>query len=126
MEDSCHIILLYPKLHCEINWIEYSWDGCKHFARKHSNYALDGKLRLGLRIGREHNANFQRRQQDCRRLSLTLLIIHKYWERTQRIIQAYRGGVIFGMYTTGKRCIEATAVFKLPLGIDYPAHETFN
>ena len=53
-------------------------------------------------------------------------IICKYWERTQRILQAYREGAILGMHTTGKRCIEATAVFKLTLSIDYPAHEAFN
>ena len=31
-----------------------------------------------------------------------------------------------GMQTEGKRCIEATSVIKITLGIDHPAHETFN
>ena len=48
VEDTGHIFLLYPKFHCELNWIEYYWGSCKHFARKHCNYTLAGKLRLGV------------------------------------------------------------------------------
>ena len=50
VEDSSHIFLLYPMFYCELNWIERYWGSCKHFARKHRNYTLAGKLRLGVRI----------------------------------------------------------------------------
>ena len=53
-------------------------------------------------------------------------LIYKYWDCTQRILEAYREGAILGMHTTGKGCVEATAVFKLTLGIDHPVHEAFN
>ena len=39
VEDTGHIFLLYPKFHCELNWI-----GCG------CNYTLAGELRLGVRI----------------------------------------------------------------------------
>ena len=48
VEGAGHIFPLYPKFHCELNWIEYYWGNCKHFARKHCNYTLAGKLRLGV------------------------------------------------------------------------------
>ena len=25
VEEAGHIFLLYPKIHCELNWIEYYW-----------------------------------------------------------------------------------------------------
>ena len=51
MQDG-GIFLLYPKPHCELNWIEHYWGSCKCFARKHCNHTLAGKLRLGVRIRR--------------------------------------------------------------------------
>ena len=42
VEEAGHIFLLYPKFHCELNWIEFYWDHCKYFARKHCNYTLAG------------------------------------------------------------------------------------
>ena len=58
VEDAGDNFLLYPKFHCELNWIKYCWGGCKHFSRKHCNYALARELRLEARIRREQNANF--------------------------------------------------------------------
>ena len=43
VEDAGHIFILYPKFHCELNWIEYYWGRRKYFARKHCNYSLSGK-----------------------------------------------------------------------------------
>ena len=42
------------------------------------------------------------------------LIIRKYWERTQRILQAYREGAIFWMHTTGKRWIKLLGAIEYP------------
>jgi hypothetical protein len=42
VEDAGHLVMFYPKFHCELNWIEYYWGACKHYARKHCNYTLPG------------------------------------------------------------------------------------
>ena len=47
-------------------------------------------------------------------------LICKYWERTQRILKAYREGAIF------RDADYREKVCKLTLGIDHPAHENFN
>ena len=39
VEDTGHIFILYPKFHCELNWIDY-WGHCKYFT---CNYSLSGK-----------------------------------------------------------------------------------
>ena len=55
-------------------------------------------------------------------------LICKYWESTQRILQAYREGAVFGDAHCGERYTgRSHRVNKLTLGIDhhYP-RETFN
>ena len=32
VEDAGHIVILYPKFHCELNWREHYWGCCKYFA----------------------------------------------------------------------------------------------
>ena len=44
VEEAGHIFLLYPKFHCELNWIEYYWGRWKHFTRKHCNYTFAGTV----------------------------------------------------------------------------------
>ena len=44
VEEAGHIFLLYPKFHCELNWIEYYWDRWKHFTRKYCNYIFAGTV----------------------------------------------------------------------------------
>ena len=44
IEEAGQIFLLYPKFHCELNWIEYYWGCCKYFTRKHCNYTLAGTV----------------------------------------------------------------------------------
>ena len=44
VEEAGHIFLLYPKSHCELNWIEYYWGRCNYFTRKHCNYTLAGTV----------------------------------------------------------------------------------
>ena len=40
IEDSGHIFELYPKYHCECNWIELHWSYAKRQARLHCDYTF--------------------------------------------------------------------------------------
>lgn len=40
VEGSGHIFELYPKYHCECNWIEMYWGGAKREARLHCDYTF--------------------------------------------------------------------------------------
>lgn len=47
VEDAGHIFELYPKYHCECNWIEMYWGGAKREARLHCDYtfrSLEAKI----------------------------------------------------------------------------------
>jgi hypothetical protein len=44
VEAAGHIVVLYPKFHCELNWIEYYWGACKRFTHKHCDYTLPGTI----------------------------------------------------------------------------------
>ena len=36
------LVIFYPKFHCELNFIERYWCGCKWYARENCQYTLDG------------------------------------------------------------------------------------
>jgi hypothetical protein len=40
--EAGHLVLFYPKFHCELNWIVYYWGSSKQYARKHCTYTLAG------------------------------------------------------------------------------------
>ena len=40
VEDAGHIFELYPKYHCECNWIEYYWSYAKREARLKCDYTF--------------------------------------------------------------------------------------
>ncbi|KAA8910532.1 hypothetical protein FN846DRAFT_917608 [Sphaerosporella brunnea] len=92
VEDMGYLVMFYPKFHCELNWIEYYWGACKHYARKHCNYTLPG-LMEAVPEALE---------------SVKRSLIFKYWRRAQRIIQAYREGVTFGDKDTERGSIPVT------------------
>ena len=73
VEDADNIFLLYPKFHCELNWIEYYWGNCKHFARRHCSCTLAGRLRLGVRVWRGTECQFLSLAAEFGRFSLKLL-----------------------------------------------------
>ena len=105
-------------VHCELNWIEYYWGSCKHFAPRHCRCALAGRLRLGVRKWRGTECQFLSLAAEFGRFSQALesikgSLIYKYWKRTQSMLQAYTEGASLRKHTTGKRGIEATVVCKL-------------
>lgn len=40
VEDAGHIFEMYPKYHCECNWIEYYWSASKREARLKCDYTF--------------------------------------------------------------------------------------
>jgi hypothetical protein len=104
VEGAGHIALFYPKFHCEMNWIEYYWGACKKYARKHCTYTLPGiSLPRSIALAPLHAIQTNvfaltgLREVVPKALeSVKPSLIFKYWRRTQRIIQAYRDGAVFG------------------------------
>jgi hypothetical protein len=112
VEGAGHIALFYPKYHCEMNWIEYYWGACKKYARRHCTYTLPGiSSPASPAIQTNLFALTGLRQVVPKALeSVKPSLIFKYWRRTQRIIQAYREGAVFGdkqykerVYTSHRR-----------------------
>jgi hypothetical protein len=42
IEDSGHVCMLFPKIHCELNFIERYWGAAKRYARNNCNYTWSG------------------------------------------------------------------------------------
>lgn len=71
IEEAGHLVLFYPKFHCELNWIEYYWGEAKRYTRANCTYSLAG-LKEVLPIALE---------------SVPDILVWKHWRRTQRIIE---------------------------------------
>jgi hypothetical protein len=74
IEKAGHLVLFYPKFHCELNWIEYYWGETKRYTRRNCTYTLAG-LREVLPTALE---------------SVPDTLVWKHWNRVQRIIQVCR------------------------------------
>jgi hypothetical protein len=74
-----HLSLLYPKYHCELNWIEHFWGAAKWHTRKYCKYTIPD-LRKRIPEGLKYAECF----------------IWRFWQRTWDIAQAYRDGVGWG------------------------------
>ena len=80
VEEKGHLVLFYPKFHCELNFIEYFWGAVKRFTRKHCRY----KIRA-LRQLIPHALD-----------SVPNTLICRFWRRSWRIMEAYRSGIAYG------------------------------
>jgi transposase len=74
IEKAGHLVLFYPKFHCELNWIEHYWGETKRYTRRNCTYTLAG-LREVLPTALE---------------SVPDTLVWKHWNRVQRIIQVCR------------------------------------
>lgn len=79
IEAKGHLVLFYPKFHCELNWIEYFWARVKLYTRTHCEYNIQS-LRENIPLA----------------LSWASDLIPKWWGKSLRIMEAYRDGISFG------------------------------
>ncbi|RPA90984.1 hypothetical protein L873DRAFT_1715842, partial [Choiromyces venosus 120613-1] len=75
-----HLVLFLPKFYCELNWIEYYWGQSKKYARENCSYSIEALCDI-LPIALD---------------SVMPQLIGKYYCKTQRILQAYYDGIVYG------------------------------
>ena len=80
LECRGQLVIFYPKFHCELNFIERYWCGCKWYARGNCRYSLD---RL-------------RGTKPAALSSVCSATIHRHYLHCMRIIEAYGCGVTYG------------------------------
>ena len=80
LENKGQLVIFYPKFHCELNFIERYWCGCKWYARENCLYTFTG-LRETVPKALD---------------SVSPATIHRYYLHCMRIIDAYAAGVAYG------------------------------
>ncbi|KAF8434216.1 hypothetical protein BGX38DRAFT_178976 [Terfezia claveryi] len=80
IEARGHLVLFYPKFHCELNFIEFFWAAAKRHARENCEYSLQG-LRDTIPLSLN---------------SVSELTIWRFYNKCQRTMNAYRDGCQYG------------------------------
>ena len=80
IEAANHLIIFYPKFHCELNIIERFWCAAKWYARENYKYPLE---RLRKIVPAALN-------------SITAVSIYRYYNHCARVIDAYTDGYKYG------------------------------
>ena len=80
IEARGHLVLFYPKFHCELNFIEFFWAAAKRYTRENCEYSLPG---LRETIPAALN-------------SVEEVTIWRFYQKTQRTLAAYRDGCTYG------------------------------
>ena len=73
-------MLFDPTFHCELNFLEYIWEAAKRYIREHCEYSFPSLKRL---VPEAIN-------------QIPDQLIWKYARRTNRIINAYETGAVYG------------------------------
>lgn len=79
VEGRGHLVLFYPKFHCELNWIEYFWARVKVYTRAHCSYDIRS-LRENVPAA----------------LVWASSLIPTWWGKSLRIMDTYRDGIAYG------------------------------
>lgn len=85
INERSHLIIFYPKFHCELNFIERFWAGAKYYARENCQYDFAG-LRSILPDALH---------------SVTIKSINRYYKHCERLIDAYSDPQRFKYGTKG-------------------------
>ena len=72
-----HLVIFYPKFHCELNWIEYFWGDGKRRTRERCDYGLRRTVPEVLESTEE-------------------VRILRWFRKSERIVGAYRDGLTYG------------------------------
>lgn len=80
IERSGHLVIFYPKFHCELNFIERFWCSSKRYARDNCTYSLPGLRGIIPRALR----------------SVPTSTIYRYYMHCEKIIDAYLSGYRYG------------------------------
>ena len=80
LEAAGHQVVFYPGFHCELNFIEYFWGRAKLYTRAHCEYSFPSLVRI-VPIALEQISN---------------QLIWKYYQRTLRMMNAYRNNIVYG------------------------------
>jgi hypothetical protein len=91
LECRGQLVIFYPKFHCELNFIERYWCGCKWYARENCQYTLEG-----LRETIPEALN-----------SVSFATIHRHYLHCLRIINAYASGAEYGSQEFKERVYKA-------------------
>ncbi|RPB06967.1 hypothetical protein P167DRAFT_477251, partial [Morchella conica CCBAS932] len=79
VEAKGHMLLFYPRFHCELNWIEYFWARVKLYTRTNCEYDIKS-LRRNVPLALEEASS----------------LIPKWWGKSLRIMDVYRQGTVYG------------------------------
>lgn len=80
VETAGHLAIFYPKFHCELNFIEHVWCAAKFYARENCQYSI---------------AALRQTVPEALR-SVQSKTVHRYYQRSERIIDAYANGSEYG------------------------------
>ncbi|RPB05507.1 hypothetical protein L873DRAFT_1825217 [Choiromyces venosus 120613-1] len=91
LEAAGHMVIFYPVYHCELNFIEYFWGRAKVYTRAHCEYSFPALVRI----------------VPIALAQISDVLIWKYYQRTLRMMDAYRNNIVYGSEDFKKQISES-------------------